>query len=54
MSMPTVIMANPGTAAALIDLALMIAGLVALRWAIVMLPHRELAIGPGLNWDGSP
>lgn len=48
------VLASPGPAAALTALAVMIAGLFAVRWAIVMLPHRELAVGPGLNRDGSP
>ncbi len=49
-----VIVVASGMTAAMVALALMIAGNFAVRWAIVMLPHRELAIGPGLNRDGSP
>lgn len=49
-----VILASSGPSAALGALALMIAGLLAVRWAIVILPHRELAVGPAVNRDGSP
>jgi hypothetical protein len=48
------ILPSPGPAAATIALALMIAGLFTVRWAIVMLPHREFAVGPAVNRDGSP
>lgn len=49
-----VVLAGSGPAPTLAALALIIVGNLAVRWAIVVLPHRELAVGPGFNRDGSP
>ena len=48
------VLVSAGPAPTLTALALMVVGNFAVRWAIVMLPHRELAVGPTLKRDGNP